>query len=63
MRKFVGWRTSRHRSRRDARVNTNMGTSCSCLPLGRVNKKDVNREIELETIREEEDETTSVEER
>ncbi|ROJ33153.1 hypothetical protein DPX16_17975 [Anabarilius grahami] len=43
-----------------------MGTCCSCLPLGRVTKQDVGREgteIELETIREEEDEATSMEER
>lgn len=66
MRKFVDRRNSRHRGRRHARANANMGTSCSCLPLGSVNKQDVGREeteIELETIREEEDETTSAEER
>lgn len=66
MRKFVDRRNSRRRGRRDARAKDNMGTSCSCLPLGRVNKQDAGREeteIELETIREEEDETTSAEER
>lgn len=66
MRKFVDRRDSRHRGRRDARATANMGTCCSCLPLGRVTKQDVGREgteIELETIREEEDEATSMEER
>ncbi|XP_051757659.1 pleckstrin homology domain-containing family A member 7 isoform X1 [Ctenopharyngodon idella] len=65
MRKFVDRRDSRHRGRRDARATANMGTCCSCLPLGRVTKQDVGREgteIELETIREEEDEATSMEE-
>lgn len=66
MRKFVDRRNSRHRGRRDARANANMGISCSCLPLGRVNKQGAGHEeteAELETIIEEEDETTSSEER
>lgn len=66
MRKFVDRRDSRHRGRRDAKASASMGTCCSCLPLGRVTKQDVGREgteIKLETISEEEDETTSAEER
>lgn len=66
MRKFVDRRDRRHRGRRDARTTSNMGTCCSCLPLGRVIKQDVGREgteVELETISEEEDEATSMEER
>ncbi|XP_039512660.1 pleckstrin homology domain-containing family A member 7 isoform X2 [Pimephales promelas] len=62
MRKFVD---RRDRRRRDAKASASMGTCCSCLPLGRVTKQDVGREgteIKLETISEEEDETTSAEE-
>ncbi|XP_077084481.1 pleckstrin homology domain-containing family A member 7 isoform X5 [Siphateles boraxobius] len=63
--KFVDRRDRRHRGRRDAKASASMGTCCSCLPLGRVTKQDVGRvatEIKLETISEEEDETTAVEE-
>ncbi|XP_056124728.1 pleckstrin homology domain-containing family A member 7 isoform X2 [Rhinichthys klamathensis goyatoka] len=62
MRKFVD---RRDRRRRDAKASASMGTCCSCLPLGRLTKQDVGREwteIKLETISEEEDETTSAEE-
>nr|XP_021333487.1 pleckstrin homology domain-containing family A member 7 isoform X15 [Danio rerio] len=65
MRKFVDRRGSRRRGRRHAKSNGRMGTCCTCLPLGRVTRKDggfKGKEIELDTIREEEDETASVEE-
>lgn len=69
MREFADLRDSKHRDvlgSRDARATSDMGTCCSCLPLGRVTKQDAShekRQIELETIREEEDETASLVER
>ncbi|XP_056589411.1 pleckstrin homology domain-containing family A member 7 isoform X3 [Triplophysa dalaica] len=66
MREFADLRDSKHRvvlGSRDARVTSDMGTCCSCLPLDRVTKEDGCREkkrIKLETIREDEDETASL---
>lgn len=63
MREFADLRDGKRRDvpgNRDA--TSDMGTCCVCLPLGRVTKQDAGREkkqIELETIREEEDEETA----
>lgn len=69
MREFADLRDGKHRvvlGSRDARVTSDMGTCCSCLPLDRVTKQNGCREkkqIKLETIREDEDETASLVER